>query len=204
MSCETDVEVVVTGVQRTSIQSGRRGELSVVSAVDLLDLEPVVFKLLHPELGAEGLRLAEADHGVGLYRCFLKLCVLYPRVSIVPTRAIDQVWHAHMLDTAKYRADCQLAFGRFVDHFPYAGLRGQDDRLAWLADFARTRALFREHFGLEIGTEAAASACRNHGDGSDCCVGCITESAKMVRPRPDRAVADVAGTADAEFGAGDG
>src|SRR5580658_6317536 len=97
---------------------------AVLAEVDLLDLEPVVFKLVRPDPEERGLTLAEADQDIGLYRCFLKLCVLYPGVSVVPTRAIDRVWHAHMLDTAKYRADCQLVFGRFLDHFPYAGLRG--------------------------------------------------------------------------------
>ena len=88
-----------------------------------------------------------------------------------------------MLDTAKYRADCDEVFGRFLDHFPYAGLRGEDDRRAWREDFVRTRHLFAEQFSAEIGAQPAASACRNHGDGSDCCVGCIKPPA---RPRPER------------------
>jgi hypothetical protein len=154
--------------------------------VDLLDLEPVVFKLVHPDPGERGLTLDEADRAVVLYRCFLKLCALYPGIAVVPTLVIDRVWHAHMLDTAKYRADCQLVFGRFLDHFPYAGLRGEDDRLAWLSDFARTRTLFRDHFGVELGGEPGASMCRSHGGGADCCVGCVASSADTGRPRPER------------------
>jgi hypothetical protein len=187
------VEVIVvpdgTGAQARSDPERGRPDLSVVRRLDQLDLEPVVFKLTHPDPGESGLTLGAADDAVVLYRYFLKLCGLYPRTSIVPTRMIDRVWHAHMLDTAKYRADCQLVFGRFLDHFPYAGLRGEDDRLAWLADFARTQTLFRQHFGVELGGEAAASVCRNHGDGSDCCVGCVASSATTARPRPDRPVA---------------
>jgi hypothetical protein len=75
--------------------------------VDALDLEPVVYKLMHPEPGETGLSLAQADRDVALYRCFLKLCVLYPDTTIVPTRQLDHVWHTHMLDTAKYQADCE-------------------------------------------------------------------------------------------------
>ena len=82
------------------------------------------------------------------------------------------MWHTHLLDTAKYRADCDHLFGRFMDHFPYAGLRGEADRRAWRDDFTTTRRLFSDHFGVDIGTEPA-SACRNHVDGADCCVGCI-------------------------------
>ncbi len=152
--------------------------------VDALDLEPIVYKLMNPEPGESALSLADADQDVALYRCFLKLCVLRPGVTIVPTRRLDRVWHTHMLDTAKYRADCDEVFGHFMDHFPYAGLRGEEDRRAWREDFARTRRLFREHFGIDIGPEPAASACRNHGDGSDCCVGCTQP--QLDRPRPDR------------------
>jgi hypothetical protein len=68
-----------------------------------------------------------------------------------------------MLDTAKYRADCDQALGHFMDHFPYFGFRGEDDQRAWRADFARTRRLFAEHFGVEIGAQPAARADRATG-----------------------------------------
>lgn len=153
--------------------------------IDALDLEPIAYKLIHPEPGDTALSLPEADQAVALYRCFLKLCVLHPDATIVPTRQVDRVWHAHVLDTAKYRADCDHLFGHFVDHFPYAGLRGEGDRLTWLADFAQTRCLFADHFGVEIGTQPTPSFCHNHGDGSDCCAGCIKTPAADVRPRPE-------------------
>src|ERR1022692_403185 len=154
--------------------------------VDALDLEPIVYKLMHPEQGETSLTLAQADQDVALYRCFLKLCVLHPGATTVPTRQLDHVWHTHMLDTAKYRADCDWLFGHFMDHFPYAGLRGDDDRRAWLDDFVRTCRLFEEHFGVEIGAQPAASACRVHGDGSDCFVGCVKPAVAGARPRPER------------------
>jgi hypothetical protein len=154
--------------------------------VEQLDLEPIVFKLMHPEPGHAALSLTQADQDVALYRCFLKLCVLRPGTALVPTMRLDHVWHAHMLDTAKYRADCNAVFGRFMDHFPYAGLRGEEDRRAWQEGFAATRGLFLEYFGVDLGDEPAASACRNHGDGSDCCVGCIQPGKPAIRPRPER------------------
>jgi hypothetical protein len=157
--------------------------------VDALDLEPIVYKLTHAEPDEQAMTIAEADQAVELYRCFLKLCVLHPGAALVPTRQLDRVWHTHMLDTAKYRADCDDVFGHFMDHFPYAGLRGDDDRRAWRDAFDRTRRLFREHFDTEIGSEPAASACTNHGDGSDCCVGCVKPSQAVTRPRPERSPA---------------
>lgn len=153
--------------------------------VDELDLEPVVFKLMHPEPEEAGLSLGDADQAVALYRHFLKLCALYPGMTIVPTRQLDQVWHAHLLDTAKYRDDCERVFGRFLDHFPYAGLRGPEDERAWREQFARTRDLFRRHFGVDVGEEPGVSVCSNHGDGSDCCVGWERDGGGG-RPRPVR------------------
>jgi hypothetical protein len=169
----------------TSIASGPVVE-EQLCRVDELDLEPVVFKLMHPETGCLGLSLSHADRDVALYRCFLKLCVLYPDTTIVPTRSIDRVWHTHILDTAKYRTDCDRVFGMFLDHFPYAGLRGADDRHAWGEDFRRTRALFLKHFAVAVGADMAASVCSNHGDGSDCCVGCAKPASSGLRPRPAR------------------
>ena len=30
----------------------------------------------------------------------------------------DYVWHAHIMSTARYRADCQRIFGKYLDHTP--------------------------------------------------------------------------------------
>ena len=188
-----DLTTVAAGLRGSPNQWGATAEPTHQAAaeerlrqIDALDLEPIVFKLMHPEPGETALSLAEADQDVALYRCFLKLCALHPSAAIVPTRQLDRVWHTHMLDTTKYRADCEQAFGFFLDHFPYFGFRGDEDRRAWEQDFAHTRRLFRQHFGAEIGGQPAASACRNHGDGSDCCVGCVRPADAGARPRPDR------------------
>lgn len=165
----------VVGVEVSSSERLRR--------VDELDLEPIAFKLMHPDLDAAGVSLAAVEHDIALYRCFLKICLLNPEASIVPSKAIDEVWHAHLLDTSKYRADCDRVFGRFMDHFPYAGMRGADDRAAWREDFEQTRLLFKKDFGVEIGAEPAASVCRNHGDGSECCISSVRAYVGDVRPR---------------------
>jgi hypothetical protein len=168
-----------------SVRAGS-GEADLLRRVDELDLEPIVYQLTHPDPGDPMVSLDRADEAVVLYRCFLKLCALYPDAVLVPTRIIDQVWHAHVLDTAKYAADCARVFGGPMHHFPYAGLRGESDRRTWGEDFDRTRRLFLEHFGLDVGGAPAASVCRNHGDGSDCCVGTIGPESADARPRPRR------------------
>ncbi|MGW1809242.1 glycine-rich domain-containing protein [Streptomyces sp. NPDC002078] len=177
-------------------------ELEAVESIQKLDLEPIIYKMMHPEPGVDGISLEEADRRVKLYRQFLTLILLHPNKSIVPTKEIDDVWHYHILDTAKYRVDCGLIFGRFLDHFPYLGLRGEDDVTRWESAFAETKRLWREHFGATPAVESAA--CGNDCGGSLCDGGacdsascnasvmqtdCNGPDAKYdgrIRPRPDR------------------
>jgi hypothetical protein len=48
------------------------------------------------------------------------ICCAYRRRRplAMPSRAVDFVWHAFILDTAAYRDFCDHAYGRFLDHFP--------------------------------------------------------------------------------------
>lgn len=132
----------------TTITELSEAQRQAAERIDALDLEPIAFKLMHPEPGQATMTLAEADQLTAAYRCFLKLCAWYPGQPIVPSRTIDQVWHAHILDTSKYRADTEQAFGYFLGHFPYFGLRGADDEAAMRAAYDRTRDLFAAHFGI--------------------------------------------------------
>jgi hypothetical protein len=165
--------------------------MTAIDPIDDLDLEPIVYKLTHPETGEKGLTLEQADRGVELYRCFLKLCKRYPNTPIVPSRQIDQIWHAHISDTAKYRVDCDTIFGRPLDHFPYAGMRGPEDERALRDNYANTRRLFAAEFGIDIAAEGVAdcyaSSCK-HDDGGLCSnADCERASAaELPRPRPER------------------
>jgi hypothetical protein len=134
--------------------------------VDLLDLEPIAFKLVYPEDG-QGWTPEKAYRLIELYRCFLVLNEIYPNISIVPSKEIDKVWHAHILDTAKYREDCQRVFGRFVDHFPYFGMRGEEDAKNLQTTYQATRALFIEHFGVDPSiSNVQVADCGSAGCGS--------------------------------------
>ena len=95
-----------------------------------------------------------------LYRKFLALNMVYPDRKICPTGPIDEFWHAHILDTRAYAADCQALFGEYLHHFPYFGMRGPEDRQALESAFSASRALFIEHFGIDFaGGEAEARGC---------------------------------------------
>jgi hypothetical protein len=111
-----------------------------------LDLGNVRMKLADPEEGhgcsAERLDVMEAE-----YRKFLALHLAYPDADIVPCKLVDDIWHQHILDTAAYREDCDAIFGRFLDHFPYFGMRDEHDAQALEDAYADTIERYRDAFG---------------------------------------------------------
>lgn len=120
--------------------------LAMARVEELLDLSNVRMKLADNEEGpgysAEQIALMEGE-----YRKFLVLQLLYPEADIVPCKLVDEMWHRHILDTAAYRADCDAIFGQFLDHFPYFGMRGEDDALALNDAYADTLERYRQAFG---------------------------------------------------------
>ncbi|MEO3853527.1 hypothetical protein [Acrocarpospora sp. B8E8] len=163
-------------------------QAELAARVDALDLEPIAYKLMHPEPGRVGVTLAQADQLIGAYRLFLKLCGWYPRESIVPSTAVDEAWHTHILDTAKYAQDCEEVFGYFLHHFPYLGLRGADDEALSRASSARSGELFRLHFGTDegVGLMPVGGGPCDEGNGTQCTDHCRNAHSLAARPRPDR------------------
>lgn len=111
-----------------------------------IDFGPIAFKLMNPEEG-EGWTLEKSTRAVEQYRRFLFLVYRYPEERIVPSREVDQVWHTHILDTVKYREECDLLFGKFMDHWPYFGLKDEAERQELNDAFSHTQQLFEVHFG---------------------------------------------------------
>lgn len=115
--------------------------------IDNLDLSMVKMKLCLPvEKEGKGWTLSQADIAELWYKRFLKLCLLRSE-DVVPTKMIDEVWHAHILDTRAYHADCRRIFGRYLHHFPYFGLRSKLDQRNLKKAFEATASLFEEYFG---------------------------------------------------------
>lgn len=125
----------------------------VVAAIQALDLAPIKFKLMDPQEG-EGWSRETVDRLETEYKRFLTLLVKYPDAVIAPTKEVDAFWHGHILDTMKYAEDCERVFGYFLHHFPYFGMRGQNDAAA-LAAAADT---MQELAAREFGEAAPASA----------------------------------------------
>ena len=96
-----------------------------------------------------------------LYRKFLALNVRYPDKKICPSGPIDEFWHAHILDTHAYHADCEKLFGEFLHHFPYFGMRGKQDKQNLENAFADSVTLFISHFGIDpTAGDVQARSCR--------------------------------------------
>ena len=126
-----------------------------LAQIESLDLEPIKFKIGHKEDGF-GWTSEHTDRIELAYRRFLVLLAKYPELQIAPTRDIDAFWHAHILDTRKYAADCERVFGGFVHHYPYLGLLGDRDKAEQAAN--ALYGLFVSEFGEEVPNNARGSA----------------------------------------------
>lgn len=118
----------------------------MVEAIFALDLDPIKFKLMDKKEG-QGWSREQADRNELEYRRFLALMAKYPDALIVPNTDVDKFWHGHILDTMKYAQDCENIFGYFLHHFPYFGMRDEEDAVN-LANAANdTQRLYEKEFG---------------------------------------------------------
>lgn len=123
------------------------------NAIAALDLEPIKVKLMHVESG-EGWSLEKVNAVEFEYRRFLYLMKMFPQEQTAPLMDVDIFWHYHILDTMKYAIDCEAVFGYFLHHFPYIGLRGEDDEEAHRRVGDRMKELYEETFGEPYGIGA--------------------------------------------------
>lgn len=80
------------------------------------------------------------------YKRFLTLLELNPGKSIVPNKLMDTFWHYHILDTQKYHKDCKKVFGGYLHHYPYFGLRNEQDAIDLENAFQETIKLYESTF----------------------------------------------------------
>lgn len=127
----------------------------------LARVETLDFTMLKHKLGEEkGWSPEHQSEVENLYRRFLALNIVYPDRKICPTGPVDEFWHAHILDTRAYEADCNFLFGQYLHHFPYFGMRGPDDFAELQAAFDQSKELFIRHFGIDpCGGETQARGC---------------------------------------------
>ena len=103
-----------------------------------LDLDSVRLKVM----GTSGWTSEKTDQVELEYRRFLfALTRKRPEVTISPpTPDVDEFWHQHILDTRKYRDDCEKIFGHYMDHTP--GLSAEEQSKA----DERRRQVYADHY----------------------------------------------------------
>ena len=121
------------------------------AAIAALDLGRIKTKLCHVESG-EGWSRARANAVEVEYKRFLFLMKAHPTEQTVPTVEIDTFWHYHILDTMKYAADCEAAFGYFLHHDPAVGLAGESEAPERARRAARMDELYAATFGPALGS----------------------------------------------------
>jgi hypothetical protein len=129
-------------VSRTLPESIANLELGYIGC-KLLDDDAFEAQRRDGELLWDEERVARA---LGEYKQFLALMYWNPEANLVPSEDIDDVWHTHVLHTARYHADCEAIFGCFQDHCPAGGASAEfGDEHA--EDRDETLQLFEEAFG---------------------------------------------------------
>ena len=137
----------------------------MLASVSAIDLSMVKMKLMDLEEG-EGWSVDHCDRVEIEYRRYLSLSRQYPDKAVVPSKVVDTFWHFHILDTQAYAEDCDRAFGYFLHHYPYFGMRGDQDAQALGAAYDETLALYESHFGSppeDLWAREGASRCPNCG-----------------------------------------
>ena len=137
----------------------------MLSRIAAIDFSMVRLKLMDTEEG-ESWGVDYCDRVELEYRRYLTLSQQYPDKAVVPSKVVDTFWHFHILDTQAYADDCDRTFGYFLHHYPYFGMRGEEDASALGAAYDETLALYESHFGSppeDLWAREGASRCPNCG-----------------------------------------
>lgn len=122
--------------------------LSFLQKLQQLDFSKIAYELMHSEEGQNWTK-KQTTQALLRYMMFLFLLNLYPNQNIIPTTEIDKVWHHHILvDVNKYINDCEMLFGRLINHSSYPQL--ENDLNTWQVKIAQTQELFQKHFEVQI------------------------------------------------------
>ena len=128
----------------------------LADGVNDLDLEPVLAQLLDPGGQHPGVPCEQATVDIALYRCFLALARLCPQEPLVPSPRIDRAWHAHMLDTRTYLADCRQALGGILHHQAVPAPPDGDRRPTEGGSLEHTCRLAADRLGVDLAAELHA------------------------------------------------
>ncbi|MCE2838867.1 MAG: hypothetical protein LW834_18260, partial [Cyanobium sp. 49614_E6] len=93
----------------------------------------------------QGWSAAKSERVLGEYRRFLFLAIAAGH-PVSPSKAVDQAWHQHLLDTRSYWQEfCPRVLGQPLHHTPSRG--GEEERQRLGECYRRTLASYRAFFG---------------------------------------------------------
>jgi len=113
--------------------------------VDTLDLDRFLPKLRKdfPRYFSNDTLVKES---IAEYRKMLGLVQAKPSAAVVPSKLVDLVWHAHILDTAAYARDTRRLFGHYLHHAPSFG--GSEEKAAMVVQQNAMFARYTERYGI--------------------------------------------------------
>jgi hypothetical protein len=117
---------------------------SIDPKIAAVNLEMVKMKLQDAEEGL-GWSIEQCEDAEVEYKRYLNLCLLYGK-GIVPNKIMDSMWHFHILDTRAYVNDCEAVFGHYLHHYPYFGMRGEEDAQNLKDSFGETKVKYEQAF----------------------------------------------------------
>lgn len=141
-------------IERTSFLINKKNIDPTIAGIDL---EMIKMKLREPEEG-ENWTHEQCDSAEIEYKRYLHLCMAFGK-GIVPNRIQDKFWHFHILDTRAYHKDCETIFGHYLHHFPYFGMKDEQDAIDLKNAFYKTKELYLQTFGEEITRESQEMNC---------------------------------------------
>lgn len=115
--------------------------------ISLLDFKEVIKKLVQHEGWLEKDAKAISE----IYKNYLFLKKKYGKEhELPPSDEIDIFWHNHILDTKKYRYDCQNIFGEYFDHYPYYGIDEKSNLKDLQKAFSKMQELYKIEYGMQL------------------------------------------------------
>ncbi|MEI6750731.1 MAG: glycine-rich domain-containing protein-like [Bacteroidota bacterium] len=127
-------------------------EKGIDADIAQINLEMVKMKLRDQNEG-QAWTERQSDEAELEYKRWLTLVKRHGK-GMIPTKAIDIIWHQHILDTRAYITDCDKVFGGYMHHYPYFGMRDEQEAKDLENAFRKTQALYQDAFKETLGSNA--------------------------------------------------
>ncbi|WP_448206450.1 hypothetical protein [Azospirillum sp. sgz302134] len=125
---------------------------------------------LTARLVKRGMPIDAAAASVADFRALVTMLARHPDTPFAAWGRVEDALHEFILDTARYRAFCSAAVGRFIDHDPSAF--GTD---AFRAAWGNSVRILGDEFGIALNPDPDAG----EGDASGAAMCMVTMSAAM-------------------------